>query len=59
MADQRQLLKEKIDELDKAIAEQEERIPPHSVQPEHIQKLEDLEEQRQQLMEQLQSLSKE
>ena len=39
------ILRQEIRQLEKDLAEQEQRIPPHSVKPEHIQELERLEEE--------------
>ncbi len=49
-------LRERIVELQQRIEEQERRIPPHSVQPEHLRELERLEEERDALQRELDSL---
>lgn len=55
MADYLRELKVQLQELEKKIAEQEKRIPPHSVKPEQILELERLEEERDALQEKLRS----
>jgi prefoldin subunit 5 len=49
-------LRERIRELQERIREQERRIPPHSVQPVHLRELERLEEERDALQRELDSL---
>lgn len=49
-------LQESILDLQQRIEDQELRIPPHSVQPEHMQELERLEEERDVLQRELNSL---
>lgn len=49
-------LRERILDLQQRIEEQERRIPPHSVQPEHMQELERLEDERDALQRELDSL---
>lgn len=49
-------LRERILELQQRIEEQERRIPPHSVQPEHLQELERLEEERDAIQRELDTL---
>ncbi|MFP4444987.1 MAG: hypothetical protein ACLFPD_01910 [Desulfosudaceae bacterium] len=56
MDEQKNLLRQEIRQLEKDLAEQEQRIPPHSVRPEHIQELERLEEELARRKEQLQQL---
>ena len=51
-------LREQILELQQRIEEQEWRIPPHSVQPEHLRELERLEEERDALQRELDSLQR-
>ncbi|MFO8049232.1 MAG: hypothetical protein R6U29_09390 [Desulfosudaceae bacterium] len=57
MDDQKDFLLQKLQQLEKDIAEQEKRLPPHSVKPEHIQELERLEEARDELQKQLRQLA--
>ena len=54
--DKKAQLQEQIKQLDEQIDEQKERIPPHSAKPEQIMELEDLEEKRESLQEELDSL---
>ncbi|MFW6414932.1 MAG: histidine kinase [Thermodesulfobacteriota bacterium] len=54
--DRKTRLQEQIRELDEQIREQRERIPPHSAKPEQIMQLEELEERREALQEELDSL---
>jgi len=56
MTDRKEKLRAEIRRLDERIKEQKERIPPHSVKPEHIQELERLEEEREALEDELSSL---
>jgi len=56
MNEQKNILRQEIRQLEKDLAEQEQRIPPHSVKPEHIQELERLEEELARRKEQLRLL---
>ncbi len=56
MPDRKEELRDRIRDLDRRIEEQKQRIPPHSAKPEHIQELERLEEEREALQEELDSL---
>lgn len=53
--DKKAELEERIRQLDIEIEEQKKRIPPHSVRPEQIMHLEELEEQRDALQKELSS----
>ncbi len=54
--DKKAQLQERIKRLDEQIEEQKERIPPHSAKPEQIMELEELEEKRDALQEELRAL---
>ena len=56
MQDRVEELRVRILDLQERIEDQERRIPPHSVQPEHLQELERLEEERDALQRELDSL---
>jgi len=56
MRDRIKELRQRIGDLQKRIEDQERRIPPHSVQPEHLQELERLEEDRDALQRELDTL---
>lgn len=56
MQEKRAALQARIQELKELIQEQERRIPPHSVQPQQLQELERLEEEKERLQKELEAL---
>ncbi|MFP4039212.1 MAG: hypothetical protein ACLFS7_01610 [Desulfosudaceae bacterium] len=56
MEDQKDFLLQKLRQVEEDIAEQEKRLPPHSVKPEQIQELERLEEARDEIQKQLRQM---
>lgn len=50
MTDRKRFLKEKLRRIEQEIEELNERIPPHSVKPVFIQKLDELEETRDEIL---------
>jgi hypothetical protein len=56
MSDRKTEIQKRIKELDICLEEQKKRIPPHSVQPEQIMELERLEDEREALQKELDSL---
>ncbi|MFW6080468.1 MAG: hypothetical protein ACOC7W_01050 [Desulfosalsimonas sp.] len=55
MTDREQQLREKLVRIEKEIEELNERIPPHSVKPVFIQKLDELEAMRDEILGELES----
>lgn len=58
MNQRKEELEKKLSDIQERIRDQEARIPPHSVRPHQIQELENLEEERDRLLEELATLKK-
>ncbi|MCF8110319.1 MAG: hypothetical protein K9J85_02415 [Desulfobacteraceae bacterium] len=50
MTDKKQELRKELERIDAEIKDLNERIPPHSVKPVFIQKLDDLESRREEIL---------
>ncbi|MCF8095589.1 MAG: hypothetical protein K9J79_09555 [Desulfobacteraceae bacterium] len=57
MPDRKQELEEKLARIESEIKDLNERIPPHSVKPVFIQKLDELEARRDEILESLEKFS--
>ncbi|MFP4193884.1 MAG: hypothetical protein ACLFMN_03095 [Desulfobacterales bacterium] len=53
MTDRKQELREELERIEEEIKDLNERIPPHSVKPVFIQKLDELEARRDEILEEL------
>ncbi|MFP4256254.1 MAG: hypothetical protein ACLFQ9_05280 [Desulfobacterales bacterium] len=58
MTERKRLLKEKLRRIEQEIEELNERIPPHSVKPVFIQKLDELEATRDEILGELEMIDK-
>ncbi|MFW6011512.1 MAG: hypothetical protein ACOC8R_00350 [Desulfosalsimonas sp.] len=58
MKDREQELREELKRVEKEIKDLNDRIPPHSVKPVFIQELDDLEARRDEILDELEQMTK-